>query len=222
VASPKGDFTEQLADLVLAAAAGDPGRIAERTLRALVAYFHATRAALFSREQECMTLFSSHGADGGVLDSVGKAWSASRKSFASGTPVFVPSAGSTCAAIVPVTDGMAIVGLLFLEVPDASFGQARDMEALLQFTKIAAVALTRPGPASPKAVVDLVAGYLERTSEDDIGRDHLLVLLERNEWNIARVARLMGMSRVAIYKRLEKYGIERRRVPKIVRKTLPA
>jgi transcriptional regulator of acetoin/glycerol metabolism len=63
----------------------------------------------------------------------------------------------------------------------------------------------------PQIAVEL---YLERTGTDDVARQQLLVLLEKNEWNIARVARLMSVTRTTIYNRIAKLGIERRHVPK--------
>ena len=44
--------------------------------------------------------------------------------------------------------------------------------------------------------------YLERTPVEDMEREKLLLLLNRNEWNIARVSRLMGVTRRTIYLRL--------------------
>jgi len=41
------------------------------------------------------------------------------------------------------------------------------------------------------------------------------VLLEKHEWNIAQVARLMGVTRATIYNRIAKLGIARRHVPKV-------
>ncbi len=46
----------------------------------------------------------------------------------------------------------------------------------------------------------------------------MLSLLERNDWNIAVVARLMGVTRRTVYMRLRSFGIERRRVPKLYKK----
>jgi transcriptional regulator of acetoin/glycerol metabolism len=64
----------------------------------------------------------------------------------------------------------------------------------------------------PQAGVDL---YLERTTVDDVARQQLLVLLERNEWNIARVARVMNVTRATIYNRIARLHIQRRHVPKV-------
>ena len=46
----------------------------------------------------------------------------------------------------------------------------------------------------------------------------LLSLLEGNDWNIAEVARLLGVTRRTVYMRLRSFGIERRRVPKLYKK----
>jgi hypothetical protein len=40
-------------------------------------------------------------------------------------------------------------------------------------------------------------------------REHLLLMLERNEWNIARAARLLGVSRLTVYRRLRRLGLAR-------------
>jgi transcriptional regulator of acetoin/glycerol metabolism len=37
----------------------------------------------------------------------------------------------------------------------------------------------------------------------------LFAILEQNEWNIARVARLLGVTRPTIYARLERFGLPR-------------
>jgi hypothetical protein len=46
-------------------------------------------------------------------------------------------------------------------------------------------------------------------------REELLLNLARHEWNIARVARMMGITRRTIYLRLRRYGINRVRIPKV-------
>ena len=49
-------------------------------------------------------------------------------------------------------------------------------------------------------------------------RLQMLSLLERHEWNIAEVARLLSVTRRTVYMRLRSFGIERKRVPKIYKK----
>ena len=43
-------------------------------------------------------------------------------------------------------------------------------------------------------------------------KERLIAMLNRNEWNIARVARLMGMTRRTIYLKLARYKIQRVKV----------
>jgi transcriptional regulator of acetoin/glycerol metabolism len=47
-----------------------------------------------------------------------------------------------------------------------------------------------------------------------------VALLDRNEWNIARVARLMRVTRRTVYLRLERYGVERKKVRKTPERAL--
>jgi len=42
-----------------------------------------------------------------------------------------------------------------------------------------------------------------------IEKAHLLRVLERNKWNISRSAKVLGIDRVTVYKKLEKYGVKR-------------
>ena len=51
-----------------------------------------------------------------------------------------------------------------------------------------------------------------------MAREKLLLLLNRNEWNIARVSRLMGVTRRTIYLRLQRYGIPREKIRKTLRR----
>jgi transcriptional regulator of acetoin/glycerol metabolism len=85
-----------------------------------------------------------------------------------------------------------------------------------KFSRIIAKAVTDTTPVVSKARNQAEAWetYLERTPVEDMEREKLLLLLNRNEWNIARVARLMGVTRRTIYLRLQRYNIPRERVPK--------
>ena len=63
---------------------------------------------------------------------------------------------------------------------------------------------------------------LARTSPAEAERVQLLSLLQEHDWNIARVAALLGIARRTVYMRLERYGIARKKVPKVLRRTVPA
>ena len=43
----------------------------------------------------------------------------------------------------------------------------------------------------------------------NIEKIHILNILENNNWNISGSAKILGIDRVTIYKKLEKYGIKR-------------
>jgi len=46
-------------------------------------------------------------------------------------------------------------------------------------------------------------------SLEDVEKKHLLRILESNQWNISQSARILGIDRVTIYKKLKKFGIDR-------------
>jgi transcriptional regulator with GAF, ATPase, and Fis domain len=52
---------------------------------------------------------------------------------------------------------------------------------------------------------------------DEVERHRLVELLKRNEWNLARVARVLGVTRRTVYMRLKRYDIARQKVPKTVK-----
>jgi DNA-binding protein Fis len=60
--------------------------------------------------------------------------------------------------------------------------------------------------------------YLRETPAESVERRQLTLLLQEAEWNVARVARMLGVTRVTIYKRMRRLGIERLKI----RKTGPA
>jgi DNA-binding NtrC family response regulator len=111
----------------------------------------------------------------------------------------------TAHAIIPIVMGESLGGLLFLDAP-----QAFDARATLPFIDAIGRAMADPIPGEERdaAPVSLEPG----------GKDELLTALHRSEWNLARAARMCGCSRRTIYLRMERYGIERRKVPKSVRR----
>jgi DNA-binding NtrC family response regulator len=48
----------------------------------------------------------------------------------------------------------------------------------------------------------------------------MLVLLNRHQWNISRVARALGTTRRTVYLRMQRYSIPRQKIPKLL-KPLP-
>jgi transcriptional regulator with GAF, ATPase, and Fis domain len=200
----------------------DPRRLGENILDLAVTRYGARRAAIWSRDQDRCALFLSRQVDQAVLDAVQVLWSTRRDALEVGTVLTArPGLGprelrqaiqgtpAQSAALAPVMQKRELVGLLYVDTPETRFVVAEDAEGLRQMARVAAVAVTSVAPVeSPR---DAISAYLERMPEDAVARDQLVVLLERNEWNIARVARLLGLTRATIYHRLARFGIPRQR-----------
>jgi hypothetical protein len=179
--------------------------MAERLLDAAAALTSARCAALFVREVEKMTLFASHALDQRSLDVVTKAWVKRRAELEAGQIVL-----DADALFVPVFEAGQLLGLMYLSRDSGAELDAKQHEALARFAGVAAVAFSMPVHGeNPHGAIDL---FLERATADDIARRRLLVLLERHEWNIARVSRALGVTRPTVYRSLERLGLPRRKV----------
>jgi transcriptional regulator with GAF, ATPase, and Fis domain len=184
--------------LVDVALAEDPASTADRLLSAVLTFTNARRAAIFEVQFEHLRLFASRGIDEAVLAEAEEAWRTRRDALLAGSPVLT----ERCIA-QPLVEERTL-GVLMVERTDStSFEDARDRRALEELARLGAKAL-RQRRAEPST-------YLASTNPEDVARDQLLVLLESNEWNIARVARLMGVTRPTIYARLQRFGLPRRR-----------
>ena len=51
--------------------------------------------------------------------------------------------------------------------------------------------------------------YHSNLSIDNVEKQHILRVLERNNWNISKSASILGIDRVTVYKKMQKYGIKR-------------
>ena len=113
-----------------------------------------------------------------------------------------------------------LLALLYVDSLEPHFCDTHDLARLGKFSRIIAKAVNEnETPGEPGGSGEAWEAYLERTPVEDMEREKLLLLLNRNEWNIARVARLMGVTRRTIYLRLQRYNIPRERVPKSRQRT---
>jgi len=225
----RSDLIDQFTDLVVGA--DDPRRLAERTVEVVMSLTHGRAGAVFSRDQDRMTLFASRGIDQAVLDAVEAVWTGLRDSLQMGETFYVADRsaerripkpgldepGPTSFAVVPVRDGDELVALLYVDSLDPNFCEPHDLERLSKFSRIVAKAVSETGSTEEEprpSREEIWETYLERTPVEDMEREKLLLLLNRNEWNIARVSRLMGVTRRTIYLRLARYNIPRERVRK--------
>jgi len=222
------DLLQGMMPLVVAA---NPRALADRVLTSAMVMLDASCTAVFQREQDQMILFASHRIRQAGMDLVGHTWKTRRAHFLAGRPFLETGpiaedtslsasavlAESAAVAIVPILHENRVLGLLYLEGPRAL--AAAGQSVITKLAAIAAIALRAPvAPAATAAAVPASAldSYLERTPPSEIAREQLLVLLDRHEWNLSRVARALGVSRRTMYLRLERYQIERRHVPKVL------
>jgi transcriptional regulator with GAF, ATPase, and Fis domain len=223
----RADLIDLFADLVVGA--DDPRRLAERTLEVVLSLTNGRSGAVFTCPEGQVALFASRGIDQAVLDTVPAAWEAYGESLRRGEALYVPDrtaerrlpmakAGRPSPesfALVPVLEEENLLALLYVDSQEPHFCDAHDLERLSKFSRIVAKAVNEAatgGERTPSA--EAWETYLERTPVEDMEREKLLLLLNRNEWNIARVARLMGVTRRTVYLRLQRYNIPRERVPK--------
>jgi GAF domain-containing protein len=221
--SRQASLLGQFADL--AVEADNPHRLAERTLEVVMALVNGRSGGVFAAADARLTLFASRGIDQHVLDAVETIWGRAQDQLRRGQPIYVPDTGTdkdlprapagrpASLAVFPVFDGEELVALLYVDSVEPDFCPGTDVERLAKFSRMLARAV-RPATDPPPRDVAGWEAYLERTPVPDIERQKLLLLLTRHDWNIARVARLMGVTRRTVYLRLQRYNIPRERVYK--------
>jgi hypothetical protein len=198
---------------------GRPNAAAERAVDATAAYFSARVVVAMAQEHDAMLPVAVRGADRRVLDGIARTWSLRRSDLAEGRALYGVAgevdAGRDGGAFVlaPVMEGGRLSGLLYVQSDEPRFRDPKDLDALVQFSRMLASALL-----GPPVTLSTLHDFLERTPSDEVSRQQLLLLLERHEWNIARVSRALGVTRTTIYKRLERYGVERVKIPKTIRR----
>ncbi len=111
-------------------------------------------------------------------------------------------------------EGGPLRGLLYVELHAAS--EIRPLRPLRALSEILASALA-PADAPERAAEAPPARILPSQPAplpDEPQSANLVFLLEHNEWNVSRVARLLGVTRMTVYNRLRRAGVGRKRVPK--------
>jgi hypothetical protein len=189
--------------------AADPRQSVLQTLDLLRAHTQASRAGLFLLRGDVWELFAGHGIDQSSLDWLRAQWRAHRDKLGKAHPSFDGARGLWPLDRAEVDGCMAF---LFLD------GMAGHTEASVR------AAIEAVGDLLVRCVlmahqvdrfspdVDL---YLKASSPRSVLRRQLEGLLHENEWNVSRVARVLGVTRVTVYARMERLGIVRLRVPKI-------
>jgi predicted XRE-type DNA-binding protein len=207
------DLINAVVELV---ASEEPRRSAERTLGLLVRVNRCRAGAIFAIEGNKPKLFVGHSIDQDALDTVQSVWSANRKALQAGELVRDDKdkrERQRNYAVLPVLVKDAFCGLLFLDGVGSRDLPTWRLNDFAPFLRIIGRALQAAamGIEGPTSTEDTLA-WRASLQEDD--REQLLRHLEQNEWNIARVARILGVTRVTVYHRLARFGIRRRKVPK--------
>jgi hypothetical protein len=184
----------------------DPKQKADRILSHAIGEAHARGGAVLSISEGRIVPYVVHGIDLDVLARLRRLWPTIEKTLRGGWPSVDKGL-----ALAPIREGSDLLGILLLNSPE-SF-DADDLGVLLMLLAKALTAGRRPAQE---------AGIQLRTSAAEAERVQLLSLLHEHDWNIARVAVLLGIARRTVYMRLERYGIARKKVPKVLRRTVPA
>jgi len=180
--------------------ARDPRQSAGVILSFLMDMNLARTGAIFSVGAG-IRLFVSHGIAQEQLDWTAECWSQGQETLTQGR-----LARSDDRFLVPVLRGERLVALVYLEAVQLDLNSVAEVGGLI------ADAVIRSSHQS--ASISPVESYLERTPAKEIERRKLLILLDRHEWNQARVARALDVTRTTVYKRLESFGIPRKRIAK--------
>lgn len=184
--------------------ADDPEGQARKLLDHVVARCKARAAAVVMVDSDELASFTGE-VPLSRLTALERLWKAEARDLRAGRPVLNGSF-----SVLPLMDGKELTGLLFVEGGVTPEMKNTAVVALAAALKAARERLARPASTQP----EMLAGA-------EIERRRLVAALDRHEWNIARVARLAGVTRRTIYLRLKRYDIDRRRVPKTLKPCPP-
>jgi hypothetical protein len=204
--------------------------VAERALAAVRSLTNARTAAVF-RLQGTPThlgLFASVSADQHTLDLVEAVWEGHAETLTRGEMFYSPelhtdrrlkhAAGNalpSALCVVPAFGGDSVVALLYVDSLEPYFCTRHDQQRLADLCSLIGAATGGGGVEDLKGRSESWAQYLDAAAPMfNKERDELLLLLNRTDWNIARVARMLNVSRRTLYVRLEKYRIPREHVEK--------
>jgi ActR/RegA family two-component response regulator len=181
--------------------ADEPRRAADRILTRLVQMHLARGGAILRPKQGQVEIWMSAGLHLAAAAELPVRWADHAADLQAGRSVI-----ESGYALFPALRGGELVAALYLAQPESlSLPQA----AIFTTAIAEAVAAAESSEVRPPA---------PQPSPAEQGRLQLLTLLERTDWNIAEVARLLGVTRRTVYMRLRSFGIERRRVPKLYKK----
>jgi predicted DNA-binding protein (UPF0251 family) len=181
----------------------EPASQATRLLGRLMEHTRASAGAVLVPSDQDLRVFVSRQASLDRLSQGRSAVAAHRFLLQRGESV--SSSGIT---LLPLMGEAGLVGVVLLE------GGNYPVEGSeLILTAIVAAVVVAMAPRPFTSDLDQFVGI----RSDEVERHRLVELLKRNEWNLARVARVLGVTRRTVYMRLKRYDIARQKVPKTVK-----
>lgn len=170
--------------------------IAQLVIDLTVELLAARGAAFVACAGSSLRLVASHGLTQGALEYMKQTWQDDRGGLEAGMTSYGPEGEEFFVA--PCIDAGTVRGLLYVETSRRPFS-----DELATLAGILTRALRRMEGRS--------------TGDDELpegppDRQEMVALLERNEWNLSRVARILGVTRMTIYNRLKRLNIPRQRM----------
>jgi hypothetical protein len=183
--------------------ADDPRRGAEVALGLLLTNVGAPAGCVYRCFSARIELWVSRGIDQVDLERVSSTWEDASESVLAGH-----SFSDDEFALMPVADSNGqVLGIVYVGSRRPLANDPSVMTALMPLFRNALLA----PPEAPRESFD---DYLTTISPEQVARHQLAVMLDRHEWNIARVARILRVERATVYSRMRRYGISRKRIRK--------
>jgi regulatory Fis family protein len=187
---------EPVAQLAAVLVAPDPRGAAEHALTYLMGVHGAASGAVLALKQGILIPYTIREMETRRLEEVQRAWVSWESGLRGGDVVQVDDL-----VLYALHEGGTLLGAVVLA--GAVHPVREDLLQTFGLALAKAIAVAPP------------PGVLPGLRPGPVPREELLLNLSRHEWNIARVARMMGVTRRTIYLRLRRYGIHRVRIPKM-------
>jgi hypothetical protein len=176
----------------------------EEILAQVMLETEATSAILFV-DRGNLKLKGGVGVDQECLDRVLSTWATAAAQLREGRPEWC---GSWCLWPCSTPGGLVLVYLAggTLRLPQVR----RTVGGIARLLALLAVENPKPVRDEPShAAQTAVDVFLRNASAEEVERRQLKILLHESEWNIARAARMRGVTRVTVYKWMSRLGVER-------------
>jgi hypothetical protein len=194
-------------------ASADRWRVAYGILDLARLHSGAPHAAIYAHGADTLHLLALRGVGQPGLDLVARLWRDREL-----RPGRAWADDASRSVVLPCGSPDAVVGVVLLQWPsDETMRAAPGLPALVSVVTALLQRLDVVGRTEAH-VATLESGVafprVRAASEPTASGMALRALLEEHEWNVSRVARLLGVTRMTVYNRLRRQGIARERVVK--------